>query len=387
MAKKDYYEILGISKDASEAEIKKAYRKAAMKYHPDKFTNASEDEKKNAEAKFKELNDAYQVLSDSQKKAQYDRFGHAAFEQGGAGGAGGFGGFGGFGDFEDLGDIFGSFFGGGSGFGGQRSRGRSVQPGADLRYSVEITLEEASKGLEKHIKYEKNGKCHTCSGTGAEPGAGMQTCSKCNGQGRVKQTQRTMLGNFETVVECDQCHGKGEVPKKKCSNCGGTGIEKEVVEKTVKIPAGIDDGQRLRLSGMGEASPSGGPNGDLYIYIKVKPHTIFERIEDDLVCEIPISYAHATLGGDLEIPTIEGKIKMKIPAGTQNGKVFRLKEKGMPNTRGYGKGDQLVKILIETPTNLSESQKELLKTFDKSLKDKNYNMKKTFFDKIKNLFV
>jgi molecular chaperone DnaJ len=385
MAKKDYYEILGISKGSSEAEIKKAYRKAAMKYHPDKFSNASEDEKKEAESKFKEVNDAYQVLSDSQKKSQYDRFGHAAFEQGGAGGAGGFGGFGGFGS-DDMGDIFSSFFGGGGGFGGQSTRRKTVQPGADLRYSVEISLEEASKGIEKHIKYEKNGKCHTCKGTGAEPGAGMQTCSKCNGHGSVRQTQRTMLGNFETVVECDQCNGKGEIPKKKCKNCGGTGIEREVVEKTVKIPAGIDNGQRLRLSGMGEASPTGGPEGDLYIYVKVKPHSVFERIDDDLICEIPISYAHATLGGDFEIPTIDGKLKMKIPGGTQNGKVFRLKDKGMPNTRGYGRGDQLVKIMIEVPTNLNDKQKELLEAFDKSLKDKNYNMKKTFFDKFKKLF-
>lgn len=387
MSKRDYYDVLGVSKDASDAEIKKAYRKAAMKYHPDKFSGADEKEKHEAEVKFKEVNDAYQVLSDSNKKAQYDRFGHAAFEQGGAGGAGGFGGFGGgFGDFEDLGDIFSSFFGGGGGgFGGGSAR-RRVQPGADLRYTVEVSLEEAAKGIEKTVKYKRKGQCGTCNGTGAEPGTNMQTCSHCNGQGRIKQVQRTMLGNFENVVECPHCKGSGQMPEKACHTCGGDGIQSETVEKKVKIPAGIDDGQRLRLSGLGEASTSGGPNGDLYIFVKVKPHSIFERMDDDIICEVPISYTIATLGGEIKIPTLEGELKMKVPAGTQTGKVFKLREKGMPSTRGYRTGDQLVKVVVEIPVNLNEKQKELLEAFEASLKEKNYKMKKTFFDKLKGLF-
>lgn len=387
MSKRDYYDVLGVSKDASDSEIKKAYRKAAMKYHPDKYSGASDSEKHEAEVKFKEINDAYQVLSDSNKKAQYDRFGHAAFEQGGAGGAGGFGGFGGgFGDFEDLGDIFSSFFGGAGGFGGGGSARRRVQPGADLRYTVEVSLEEAAKGIEKTIKYKRKGQCGTCNGTGAEPGSDMKTCSHCNGQGRIKQVQRTMLGNFENVVECSHCSGTGKVPEKSCSTCGGTGIQNETVEKKVKIPAGIDDGQRLRLSGLGEASTTGGPNGDLYIFVRVKAHPIFERMDDDIVCEVPISYTIATLGGEIKIPTLEGELKMKVPAGTQTGKVFKLREKGMPSTRGYKNGDQLVKVIVEVPVNLNEKQKELLEAFEASLKDKNYKMKKTFFDKLKDLF-
>ncbi len=385
MSKRDYYEVLGVEKGASDSEIKKAYRKAAMKYHPDKFSGATDKEKNDAEVKFKEVNDAYQVLSDSNKKAQYDRFGHAAFEQGGAGGAGGFGGFGGFGDFEDLGDIFGSFFGGAGGFGGGSSR-RRVQPGADLRYTVEITLEEAAKGIEKNVKYKRKGKCHTCNGNGAEPGTEMKTCTKCNGQGRIKQVQRTMLGNFENVVECDACSGSGKVPEKSCHTCGGSGIQAETVEKKVKIPAGIADGQRLRLSGMGEASINGGPNGDLYIFIRVKPHAVFERMDDDIICEVPISYTIATLGGEIKIPTLDGELKMKVPEGTQTGKVFKLKEKGMPSTRGYRRGDQLVKVVVEIPVNLNDKQKELLEAFDDSLKEKNYKMKKSFFNKLKDLF-
>ncbi len=385
MSKRDYYEVLGVSKDATEAEIKKAYRKLAMKYHPDKFSQASEEEKSESEKKFKELNDAYQILSDKQKRSQYDRFGHAAFEQGGTGGAGGFGGFGG--GFEDLGDIFSSFFGGGTGgFGGFGETRTRVQPGADLRYNMEISLEEAATGVEKEIKYYRTGKCHTCNGTGAKPGAQMKTCSKCNGQGRVKSVQRTMFGNFETVTECDACQGKGKVPEEKCTDCGGSGVAKERIVKKVKIPAGVDEGQRVRMSGYGEASPTGGPDGDLYIYIKVKPHSVFERMDNDIICEVPISYSTATIGGEIEIPTLDGKLKMKVPSGTQNGKIFRLRDKGIPNPRGYGKGDQLVKIVVEIPTNLTEEQKELLMNFENSLKDSNYKMKKTFLDKIKDLF-
>lgn len=386
MSKKDYYDLLGVEKTASENDIKKAYRKLAMKYHPDKFSNASEKEKKEAEEKFKEVNEAYQVLSDADKRAKYDRFGHAAFENGG-GGAGGFGGFGGFEGFGNAEDIFSSFFGGGggfSGFGGGRQRG--PEPGADLRVDVTLTLEEVAKGVEKEINYRRQAKCKTCNGTGAEPGSSLKTCDKCNGTGKIKVTQRTVFGNFQSVEECDKCKGKGKIPEKKCKSCNGTGLERETVKKTVKIPIGIEDGQRLRLSGMGDASTEGGPNGDLYIFIHVKEHDFFVRHGDDIICEIPITFAKAALGGEIDIPTLKGKKSIKIPAGTQNGKVFRLKGEGINNPRGYVPGDQLVKIIIEVPTNLTDDQQELLRKFDESLKDKNYKMNKSFIERFKDFF-
>ena len=386
MSKKDYYDLLGVEKTASENDIKKAYRKLAMKYHPDKFSNASEKEKKEAEEKFKEVNEAYQVLSDADKRAKYDRFGHAAFENGG-GGAGGFGGFGGFEGFGNAEDIFSSFFGGGGGFGGfGGGRQRGPEPGADLRVDVTLTLEEVAKGVEKEINYRKQAKCKTCNGTGAEPGSNLKTCDKCNGTGKIKVTQRTVFGNFQSVEECDKCKGKGKIPEKKCKSCNGTGLERETVKKTVKIPIGIEDGQRLRLSGMGDASTEGGPNGDLYIFIHVKEHDFFVRHGDDIICEIPITFAKAALGGEIDIPTLKGKKSIKIPAGTQNGKVFRLKGEGINNPRGYVPGDQLVKIIIEVPTNLTDDQQELLRKFDESLKDKNYKMNKSFIERFKDFF-
>ena len=386
MSKKDYYDLLGVEKTASENDIKKAYRKLAMKYHPDKFSNASEKEKKEAEEKFKEVNEAYQVLSDADKRAKYDRFGHAAFENGG-GGAGGFGGFGGFEGFGNAEDIFSSFFGGGGGFGGfGGGRQRGPEPGADLRVDVTLTLEEVAKGVEKEINYRRQAKCKTCNGTGAEPGSSLKTCDKCNGTGKIKVTQRTVFGNFQSVEECDKCKGKGKIPEKKCKSCNGTGLERETVKKTVKIPIGIEDGQRLRLSGMGDASTEGGPNGDLYIFIHVKEHDFFVRHGDDIICEIPITFAKAALGGEIDIPTLKGKKSIKIPAGTQNGKVFRLKGEGINNPRGYVPGDQLVKIIIEVPTNLTDDQQELLRKFDESLKDKNYKMNKSFIERFKDFF-
>ncbi|WP_448820108.1 molecular chaperone DnaJ [Cetobacterium sp.] len=388
MAKRDFYEVLGIAKGASDTEIKKAYRKAAMKYHPDKFSGANESEKKEAEDKFKEINEAYQILSDENKRAQYDRFGHAAFENGGGAGAGGFGGFSG--GFEDLGDIFESFFGGNGGFGGfggfGNSRQRGPEPGEDLRYNLELTLEEAAKGVEKTLKYKRTGTCKTCHGTGAQEGSKMNKCSKCNGTGTIHVTQRTVFGNFQTAQECDVCHGKGEIPEKKCKKCHGTGIDTETVEKTIKIPAGIDDGQKLRLSGMGNASTEGGPNGDLYVYITVKQHPFFERNGVDIICNVPITFAQAALGGDIEIPTLNGKKTIKVPAGTQNDKMFRLKGEGIKNPRSPYTGDQIVRIKIEVPVNLNSEQQELLKKFDESLKDKNHKDNKNFFDKLKNFF-
>lgn len=385
MSKRDYYEVLGVSKSTSEADIKKAYRKLAMQYHPDKFSQAPEKERAQAEAKFKEINEAYQVLSDSTKKEQYDRFGHAAFENGG--GAGGFGGgFGGF-DHDDLGDIFSSFFGGGFGGGGGRGRKRGPEPGDDLSYQVEITLEEAAKGIEKTIKYARSGKCATCHGSGAKPGTKVNKCSKCGGSGRIVKVQRTMLGNFQTEDICDACHGTGEIPEQKCDACHGTRVTRENVEKKIKIPAGIDNGQKLKLSDMGEASSTGGPNGDLYIYIKIKPHDIFIRDGETVYCKIPISYYTAAVGGEIEVPTLYGKKTIKIPAGTQNEKRFAMREDGIVNMRTNKKGQQVVEVFIEVPINLNSEQENLLKSFDSSLKDKNYKNKKSFMDKLKDLFV
>lgn len=383
-SKRDFYEVLGVTKNSTEAEIKKAYRKLAMQYHPDKFSQASDKEKAEAEAKFKEINEAYQVLSDATKKQQYDTYGHAAFENGGAG-AGGFGGFGGFGA-DDLGDIFGSFFGGGFGGGGRRGRPRGPEPGDDLSYQVEITLEEAAKGIEKTIKYARNGKCGVCSGTGAKPGTKVNKCPKCGGSGRIRKIQRTMLGNFQTEDMCDECHGTGEIPEHKCEKCHGSRVVRETVEKTVKIPAGIDNGQKLKLSDMGEASTQGGENGDLYIFIKVKQHDFFERDGQDVYCKVPISYYTATVGGDIEVPTLNGKKTIKIPEGTQSGKRFSMREEGIVNMRTGKKGQQVVEVFVEIPIHLNPEQAGLLKAFDESLKDKNYKHKKGFLDRLKDLF-
>ena len=382
MEKRDYYEVLGVTKGSSEGEIKKAYRKAAMKYHPDKYTNASEKEKKEAEDKFKEVNEAYQVLSDPQKKQQYDQFGHAAFEQGAGGFGGGFGG-----DFEDLGDIFGDLFGSafGGGFGGSSRRRSSVQPGDDLRLQVEITLEEANTGVEKTEKYNRKGKCTHCDGTGAEDKK-VKQCSKCHGTGRIQVQQRTPFGVFQNVSECPDCHGTGKIPEKKCTHCHGTGAEKEKIEKTVKIPAGIDDVQKLKLTGMGDASTTGGAFGDLYVHVRVKPHPIFEINDIDLYCDVPITFATAVAGGEIEVPTLTGKKKVKIAAGTQTGKMMKLSGEGMKSLRGNYHGDLLIRLNIETPTNLTKHQMELLQKFEESLEEKNYPKRKGLFDKIKDLF-
>ena len=389
MAKRDYYEVLGVDKNASENDIKKAYRKAAMKYHPDKFANATDAEKKDAEEKFKEINEAYQVLSDNEKKQQYDQFGHAAFEQGGAGFGGG--GFGGFGDF-DINDIFNMFRGNSNfrdfeeytNFGGS-SRRSYVEPGNDLRYNLEITLEEAAKGVEKTIKYKRTGKCEHCHGTGAEDDK-MKTCPTCNGQGTIKTQQRTILGVMQSQSVCPDCHGTGKVPEKKCKHCRGTGTAKETVEKKINVPAGIDDGQKLKYAGLGEASQSGGPNGDLYIVIRIKPHDIFIRQGDNLYCEVPISYSTAVLGGEVEVPTLNGKKTVKVPEGTESGKLLKVSGEGIKSLRGYGKGDIIVKFTIETPKKLTDKQKELLQKFEESLNDKNYEQKTSFMKRLKKIF-
>lgn len=387
MAKRDYYEVLGVNKSSDEGEIKKAYRKAAMKYHPDKFANASDSEKKDAEDKFKEINEAYEILSDPQKKAAYDQYGHAAFEGGAGGfGQGGFGGFGGFEgfsggfNFEDLGDIFGDFFGGGR----SRSRGPKVNEGADLRYNLELTLEEVATGVEKEIKYNRKGRCGTCSGSGAEPGHNMKTCTKCNGSGHIKVQQRSIFG-IVTMAECDECKGIGKVPEKPCHSCHGKGIVKETVKRTVRIPAGVETGQRLIVRDGGDLGANGGTYGDLYIFIKVKQHEIFERQNQDIYCQIPIGITTAILGGEVDVPLLGGKTtKIKIPEGTQNGKIFRLKDKGI-NYNGR-LGSQIIEIQVEVPTNLSEKQKDILKQFDESLDKKNYKEGNSFKDKVKKFF-
>lgn len=349
MAKQDYYELLGVSRNASADEIKKAYRKLARKYHPD----ANPDEP-NAEAKFKEVSEAYMVLSDPEKRANYDRFGHA-----GADGQG-FGGFEGFGDFGGFGDIFDMFFGGA----GRRSS-HGPEKGADLRTELELTLQEAAFGLEREIKIARTETCSTCGGSGAAPGSKPVTCSACRGVGQVQYAQNTPFGRIVQSRTCDRCQGKGKIIEKPCPTCRGTGQNRRMRTINVKVPAGVDNGSRLRVSEEGEVGTRGGPRGDLYVYIHVKPHKIFNREGDDLICEVPISFVQAALGDELEVPTLEGNATLKLPEGTQTGTIFRMRGKGMPNVSGFGRGDQLVLIKVATPTKLTDKQKALLQEFAK----------------------
>ena len=388
MAKKDYYEILGVPKNATDQEIKKAYRTMAKKYHPD-----MNKDNKEAEAKFKEVQEANEVLSDPQKRAAYDQYGHAAFENGGQGGfgQGGFGGFGGFssegfgnfGGFEDinLGDIFGDFFGGGS---SRRSQGPRVKEGADLRYNMTLTLEEVAFGVEKEIKYKRKGKCKTCNGSGAEPGHDMKTCDKCNGSGQIRMQQRSIFGIQTVIHECDKCHGTGKIPEKECHTCRGTGVEKETVERKVRIPSGVEKGQRLVVRDGGDAGENNGLFGDLYIFIDVKEHPIFKRKGYDIYCKVPVSMTTAILGGEVEVPTLEGKRTIKISEGTQSGKELKLRDKGIRTSNGTG--SEIIEIKIETPTNLTEKQKRILKEFEDSLNKKNYKESNSFLDKMKKFF-
>ena len=386
MAKRDYYEVLGVPKNASEQDIKKAYRSMAKKYHPDRNKDNPE-----AEAKFKEVQEANEVLSDPQKRAAYDQYGHAAFENGGAGAGGfggqgfggqGFGGAGGF-DFEDLGDIFGSFFGGRS-----RSQGPRVHQGDDLRYNLTLTLEEVAFGTEKELKYKRDGQCKTCHGSGAEPGHNMKTCDKCNGSGHVRVQQRTLFGMTSGIQECDKCHGTGKIPEKECHTCHGTGLEREIFTKKVRFPSGLQTGQRLVVRECGDAGANGGVFGDLRVHITVAKHDIFERISEyDIHCEVPLKMTTAILGGEVEVPTLSGKKKIVIPEGTQNGKTFRLRNEGIKYARSENRGDEIVEIKVETPTNLTDKQKEILREFDGSLDNKkNYKKAHSFKDKIKRFF-
>lgn len=380
MSKRDYYEVLGVSKTATQDELKKAYRKLARKYHPD----LNKDNPEAAE-KFKECNEAYSVLSDEQKRAQYDQFGPEAFENGGMGGGPGAGGFGGFGGFGGSGmeDIFDMFFGG-QGRGG-RSNNAGPQRGADLRYDMEITFEEAAFGVEKEISLKRAERCEHCHGEGAEPGSKVETCPECHGSGYVRFTQNTMFGQMVNERPCSRCHGEGKIISNPCKECGGSGTVKKTKKLKVKIPAGVDNGSRLRVGGEGEAGLKGGPSGDLYVYLYVKPHKFFERDGTTVLCEVPINIVQATLGAEIKVPTLDGQVTMKVPEGTQPGKVMRLKGKGIPSLRG-GRGDQLVRMKVVVPTKLTDKQKDALQKFADISKDNINPEEKSFLNKVKDFF-
>ena len=371
--------MLGVSKGATADELKKAYRKLARQYHPD--VNKDNEE---AADKFKECSEAYEVLSDEQKRAQYDQFGHAAFENGGAGGygQGGFGGGFGGGGMEDIFDMF--FGGQGGRRGGRPNNG--PQRGADLRFDLDITFEEAAFGVEKEISLYREETCGHCKGEGAEPGSKVETCSECHGSGYVNFVQNTMFGQVQSSKPCPKCGGQGKIISEPCKECRGKGTVKKNKQIKVKIPAGVDDGSRLRVASEGEAGAKGGPHGDLYVYLYVKPHKFFEREGTTIYCEVPINIVQATLGAEIKVPTLEGQVVMKIPEGTQPGKVMRLKGKGVPSLRGGTRGDQLVRIKVVVPTKLNEKQKTALQEFADISKDNINPEEKGFLDKIKGLF-
>ena len=371
--KRDYYEVLGIQKGASEDEIKKAYKKLARKYHPD--MNPGDKE---AEEKFKEVNEANEVLSDPEKKARYDQFGFAGVDPNYGAGAGG-GAYGGGFDFGDLGDIFGSFFGGG--FGGQRRNPNAPQRGESIRASVSISFTEAAFGCEKSVTIERSEQCPTCKGSGCAPGTTPEICPDCHGSGTVQTRRQTPMGVFASNGPCRKCGGTGRLIHQPCSDCRGSGAVRKRRTIKVNIPAGIDHGQTISLRGQGGAGKNGGPAGDMLITVMVQPHEIFRRDGVDVFCEAPITFTQAVLGAELEIPTIDGKVKYSIPEGTQTGTVFRLKGKGVPVLNGRGRGDQYVTVVIETPRSLNKEQKEALRRFSETLGENNYEKRKSFFKK------
>ena len=375
--KRDYYEVLGVDKSASEDEIKRAYKKMARKYHPD-----LNPDNKEAEEKFKEVNEAYEVLSDSDKKARYDQFGFAGVDPNyGAGAGGGAYGAGGF-DFGDLGDIFGSFFGGGFGS-AQRRNPNAPQRVESIRLSVTISFEEAAFGCEKEVSVDRYETCAVCHGSGCADGTSPEVCPDCHGSGQVQVRRQTPMGVFATTSPCGRCGGKGRIIKTPCTACRGSGLERKRRTIQAKIPAGIDNGQTISIRGQGHAGKNGGPSGDLLITITVRPHELFRREGTSVLCEAPITFAQAVLGAELEIPTIDGKVKYDLPEGTQSGTTFRLKGKGIPELNGRGRGDQYVTVYIETPRNLNREQKEALKKFAESVGDNNYEERKKFFKKFK----
>jgi len=374
--KKDFYDILGINRDASDDDIKKAYRKLAMKFHPDRNPDS-----KDAEDKFKEAKEAYEILSEPEKRRAYDTYGHAGVNPNLGGGPGGFNSGEGFGGFsEAFGDIFGEIFGGGRGRGGQQ-----VYRGADLRYNMEITLEQAARGTETKIRIPSLDECDTCHGTGAKPGTKPKTCQTCNGQGQVRLQQ----GFFSIQQTCPTCHGNGKVIPEPCQVCSGTGRIKNHKTLSVKIPAGVDDGDRIRLSGEGEAGMNGGPPGDLYVVVQLKAHGVFQRDGADLHCEMPVSFTVAALGGEIHIPTLDGEAKIKIPAETQSGQVFRLRGKGIKPVRQTSAGDLMCHVVVETPVRLTDRQKELLRELEEINEhdgDRHNPRAKSFMDKVKDFF-
>ena len=374
--KRDYYEVLGVSKNASEDEIKRAYKKLARKYHPD--MNPGDKE---AEEKFKEVNEANEVLSNPEKKAKYDQFGFAGVDPNYGAGQGGYGGAGGF-DFGVLGDIFGSFFGGGFGGGGRRNP-NAPQRGESIRASLSVEFTEAAFGCEKSITIDRSEQCPTCKGKGCAPGTTPEVCTQCHGTGTVTQAQRTPFGMMQSQTVCPKCRGRGQIIHQPCPDCRGAGAVRKRRTIQVNIPAGIDNGQTISLRGQGHSGKNGGPAGDLLITVMVRPHEIFRRDGTAVFCEAPITFTQAVLGGTLEIPTIDGKVKYDIPEGTQTGTVFRLRGKGIPVLNGRGRGDQYVTVNIETPRNLNREQKEALKKFSESLGEGNYEKHKNFFGKKK----
>ncbi|MEZ9197184.1 molecular chaperone DnaJ [Shewanella sp. 10N.286.54.B9] len=371
MSKRDFYEVLGVGRDASEREVKKAYKRLAMKFHPDRNPGDKE-----AEASFKEVKEAYEILTDSDKKAAYDQFGHAGVDPNrGGGGHGGA-------DFGDVfGDVFGDIFGGGRRGGGQRQAAR----GSDLRYNLELSLEEAVKGLSKELRIPTLVACEPCDGTGAKKGSKPTTCGTCHGQGQVQMRQ----GFFAVQQACPTCHGRGKIIKDPCNKCHGEGRVEKSKTLSVKIPAGVDTGDRIRLSGEGEAGEFGAPPGDLYVQVSVREHAIFQRDGNNLYCEVPISFSKAALGGEIEVPTLDGKVNLKIPTETQTGRMFRMRGKGVKSVRSHAVGDLLCKVVMETPVNLNERQKELLREFEGTLtgQSKKHSPKaEGFFDGVKKFF-
>ena len=377
--KRDYYDVLGVSKSADATEIKKAYRKLAMKYHPDKNPGDKE-----AEEKFKEINEAYEVLSDETKRRNYDQFGHEGVNGQGFGG-GGFGGQG-FGGFDDIfGDIFGDMFGGGFS-GGGRQRRRGPERGSDIKQHINISFEEAAFGKKVQVKINRSEECDECHGSGAKPGTSKKTCPTCNGSGQVQSVQRTPFGNIASTRTCSTCNGEGEVIDSPCNKCHGKGSIRKVKTIEVDIPAGIDEGQMIKLSGQGELGTRGGPRGDLYIVVSVQNHSLFTREGYDVYLEMPITFAQATLGDKIQVPTLDGKVEYAIPEGTQTGTVFRLKGKGIPKLRSNVRGDQYVKVTVEIPKKLNEKQKELVREFAKECGEEVHERQKSLSDKVDKFF-
>lgn len=375
MAKRDYYEVLGVDKTATEEEIKKAYRKLAMKYHPDR--NPGD---KTAEEKFKEATEAYEVLSDADKRARYDQLGHDAFDPNKNSGFGGFSGFSG-GDYSDIfGDIFNMFGGGFS----SSSRRKGPQKGSDIRVNINITFEEAAFGCEKKIKLSRREKCSACGGTGSRDGR-VKTCDKCGGSGQIRVTQNSMLGMIQSVQTCDKCGGKGTIIENPCANCSGTGREVKQRQITIRISAGVDTGSVLPLRGEGNAGINGGPSGDVLVFINVKPHELFRRDGSDIYLNVPITFVQAALGDEIMVPTLEGKVKLKVPEGTQTGTMFKLRGKGIQNLGGFGKGSQYVTVNVEIPQKLNGKQKQALREFDKAGSE-GFQKNKAFWENINKKF-